>query len=159
MQSHCSHLKNNRFHIESIHLTLVAADHDRCAPKDLRRLLDGAAFLAHEAARLCFGMAFLRSSLLATIDLVDLTIGTTRGCRPPSVPLWPHPGEHRNLLFLCLCLDMNYVARAIQVRLYFYPLQIRFPIIFLILDQFIVFLGFFGRPCRITCRWRVIKCR
>uniref|UniRef100_A0A453N9P0 Uncharacterized protein n=1 Tax=Aegilops tauschii subsp. strangulata TaxID=200361 RepID=A0A453N9P0_AEGTS len=61
------------------------------ASRDLRRLLDGAALVAREAARRSSGPDILRSALLAATDLAGLTRGTPR--RPQPVPLPPesHP--------------------------------------------------------------------
>ncbi|XP_044952628.1 protein ABC transporter 1, mitochondrial [Hordeum vulgare subsp. vulgare] len=61
------------------------------ASRDLRRLLDGAALVAREAARRSAGPDVLRSALLAATDLAGLTRGTPR--RPQPVPLPPesHP--------------------------------------------------------------------
>ncbi|XP_040382545.1 protein ABC transporter 1, mitochondrial [Oryza brachyantha] len=58
------------------------------ASRDLRRLLDGAALVAREAARHASGRDVLRSALLAATDLAGLTRGTPRSPRPPR--LGPH---------------------------------------------------------------------
>lgn len=60
------------------------------ASRDLRRLLDGAALVAREAARRASAPDVLRSALLAATDLAGLTRGTPRTPRP-TPPLGPHP--------------------------------------------------------------------
>lgn len=59
------------------------------ASRDLRRLLDGAALVAREAARRASAPDVLRSALLAATDLAGLTRGTPRTPRP-TPPLGPH---------------------------------------------------------------------
>ncbi|KAL5226426.1 hypothetical protein ABZP36_014691 [Zizania latifolia] len=61
------------------------------ASRDLRRLLDGAALVAREAARRASGREVLRSALLAATDLSGLTRGTPRSPKPP--PLGPRPAS------------------------------------------------------------------
>lgn len=58
------------------------------ASRDLRRLLDGAALVAREAARRSSGRDVLRSALLAATDLAGLTKGTPRS---PQLPPRPRP--------------------------------------------------------------------
>uniref|UniRef100_A0A0E0JHT4 ABC1 atypical kinase-like domain-containing protein n=1 Tax=Oryza punctata TaxID=4537 RepID=A0A0E0JHT4_ORYPU len=58
------------------------------ASRDLRRLLDGAALVAREAARRASPRDVFRSALLAATDLAGLTRGTPRSPRPT---LGPHP--------------------------------------------------------------------
>uniref|UniRef100_A0A0A8YM61 ABC1 atypical kinase-like domain-containing protein n=1 Tax=Arundo donax TaxID=35708 RepID=A0A0A8YM61_ARUDO len=53
------------------------------ASRDLRRLLDGAALVAREAARRSSPRDVLRSALLAATDLAGLTKGTPRRPQPP----------------------------------------------------------------------------
>jgi hypothetical protein len=132
--------QKNMFHIESTHLTLAARDNDRRAAKDLRLLLDGAAFLARGAAKMPGSLSAWPSSGLPSSQQPICSISwqvPCAVCRPPPVPPWPHPGEDRNLLhFLCASASpcpcrpcnetLNDAARAIRVRLFFSPLQIRF---------------------------------
>ncbi|VAI55139.1 unnamed protein product [Triticum turgidum subsp. durum] len=61
------------------------------ASRDLRRLLDGAALVAREAARRSSGPEVLRSALLAATDLAGLTRGTPRRPQPVPLPHESHP--------------------------------------------------------------------
>ncbi|KAL6850061.1 hypothetical protein ACP4OV_020688 [Aristida adscensionis] len=61
------------------------------ASKDLRRLLDGAALVAREAAGRASARDVLRSALLAATDLAGLTRGTPRCPQPRPGVGGPHP--------------------------------------------------------------------
>lgn len=61
------------------------------ASRDLRRLLDGAALVAREAARRSSGRDVFKSALLAATDLAGLTRGTPRSPQPPPGAGPQHP--------------------------------------------------------------------